>query len=70
MLTVNFGNYDLGPGIFTLRTVMLRLILLELYVEVVIHSINKLPTFHTGFFRSLARGKYPPWQCNHSTHGV
>jgi hypothetical protein len=67
---MDFGNYDPGPRIFTFRTVMLRLILLELYVEVVIHRINKLPTFHTGFFRSLARGKYPPWQSNCFTHGV
>ena len=60
VLTVDFGNYAPGPGIFTFRTVMLRLILLELSVEVVIHRINKLSTFHAGFFRSLARGKYPP----------
>ena len=71
VLTVDFGNYALGPGIFTFRTVMLRLILLELYVEVVIHRINKLPTFYTGFFRSLARGnKYSPWHSNHITHDV
>jgi hypothetical protein len=37
---MDLGNYVLGPGIFTFRTVMLRLILLELYVEVVIHRIN------------------------------
>lgn len=57
---MDFGSYVLGPGIFTFRTVMLRLVLFEQYVEVVTHRINKLPTFHTGFFRSLVRGKYPP----------
>lgn len=49
---------------------MLRLILFELHVEVVIRRINQLSTFHTGFFRSLARGKYPPWKSNYDTHGV
>jgi hypothetical protein len=57
---VNFGNYALGPGIFAFRTVVLRFILLELYVEVIIHPVDELPTFHTGFFRSLAKGKYFP----------
>lgn len=56
---MDFGNYFLGPGIFTFCTVMLRLILFETYVEVVIHRINKLPTFHTGFFPSLVRDKQP-----------
>jgi hypothetical protein len=41
-----------------LRPVMLRLIFLELYVEVIIHRVNELPTFHAGFFRSLAKNKH------------
>jgi hypothetical protein len=55
---VDLRYYAPGPGIFTFRTVVLSLILLELNVEVIIHPVNELPTFHTRFFRSLARGKY------------
>jgi hypothetical protein len=55
---MNFGNDAPGPGVLTFRAVMLSLILLELNVEVIIHRVNELPTFHAGFFRGLFTGKH------------
>jgi len=55
---MNFRDDAPGPGVLTFRSVVICLILLELYVEVIVHPVNKLPTFHARFFRSLAWGKY------------
>jgi len=67
---MNFGNNAPGPGVLTVRPVMLRLIFLQLYVEVIIHRVNELPTFHAGLFRSLARGKHPPLRSYVDTHSI
>jgi hypothetical protein len=37
---MNFRDNAPGPAILTFRPVMLCLVLLELYVEVIIHPIN------------------------------
>ena len=52
---MNFRNDAPGPGVLAFRPVMLRLIFLELNVEVVVHRVNELPTFDAGFFCSLGR---------------
>jgi hypothetical protein len=57
---MDFGDDAPGPGVLTFRPVMLRLIFLELDIEVIVHRVNELPPFHAGFFRGLAGGKHSP----------